>query len=98
MKVAGEIIVLTATYKDKDGNLVTPGEPVKLSVRKPDGKLDPDVKDKTLSKSSTGVYSYEYETDINQHGDYWFIFESADGEIDQWYFYMEENRKNIPST
>lgn len=81
-----ETIDIIARFRNRDGDLVVPDEPVRLRVRKPDGSLD----EIANVSGSDGQYSHRYAVSV--HGTYYYTFESNDGGIAQGNFYANPDK------
>lgn len=88
--IKGEKITLSALFKNDAGNNTTPGTPVKVFVRQPDGTLD--VDDVTVAEdgSTTGLFEYEYTTSVA--GIHNYKFKSSDLGIEQGTFTVNVDR------
>jgi hypothetical protein len=59
---AGTAIKITDTIRDKDDNLLDPTS-IKITIYDPDDTVKVDAED--MSKVSTGIYEYDWQSDDN---------------------------------
>jgi hypothetical protein len=82
----GETVVLSATFRDENGDLATPSTTT-LYIQRPDGTVDT-VENASLSTPSTGVKTYNDTCDAR--GVTWYRFKGVNGGntvIEQGYYW-----------
>lgn len=85
--IAGEKIILTATYKDAEGSKTNPSKPVQVTIKAPDNSMV--VEDEVATEDSIGVFSYSFVPDIE--GSYEYKFVTADDSIEVADFTVEKD-------
>lgn len=82
----GETGILSATFT-QDGAAASPTAPVEVRVRTPGGSIDGPF---TVAEGDTGVFEHTYTP--STAGTHEFVFESADGGVEEGEFYVKYSR------
>jgi hypothetical protein len=87
---SGEVVVLTATYRNDNGALADPAQPVDLVVKDPSGNRQ------TISPTKTGTGQWEHEYRVTERGLYEYSYRTQDVGIREGRVIVRERIGAIP--